>query len=115
MIVTVILLVGLLGAAVVIGQAVLRMMGCRHWTWLAPSVGLAVMVFIATATEFIPGGALTSFVALRNMAGVVLWGEPGGGRIDDVNSRHIRAGSAVRVSQLVVVLDTVISSVMRCT
>ena len=63
----------LLVAAIAIGQAVLRGLGVRSWTWLAPSVGLAVMMVVVSIARVVPGRALTTAVLLAIVLGAALW------------------------------------------
>jgi hypothetical protein len=49
-------------ASLFIGQAALRLCGAREWSWLAPPVGLAVVMLIASPTFDIPGRASTMTV-----------------------------------------------------
>jgi hypothetical protein len=50
----------LLAASAVVGQGVLCACGRRTWSWLAPAVGLAVLVILAGAAIRLPGRDLTA-------------------------------------------------------
>jgi hypothetical protein len=60
-------------ASLFIGQAVLRLAGAREWSWLAPPVGLSVLMLLATPTMSIPGKTTTAAVigALLTSAAMV--------------------------------------------
>jgi hypothetical protein len=45
-----------------IGQAALRLAGAREWSWIAPPVGLSVVMLIATPAIDVPGHAATMAV-----------------------------------------------------
>ena len=47
-----------------VGQAALRLAGAREWNWLAPAVGLSVVMLIATPMNDVPGRAVTGAVIL---------------------------------------------------
>ena len=47
-----------------VGQAVLRLCGARTWSWLAPSVGVAVLMLLAVPALHLPGRSATAAVAL---------------------------------------------------
>jgi hypothetical protein len=60
-------------AALFIGQAVLRLIGAKEWSWLAPPVGLSVMMLASTPAFSIPGRTTTVaiFLALAAAAAAV--------------------------------------------
>lgn len=85
------------GASLAIGQAALALCGARHWSWLAPGVGLAVLCAVCWATVRLPGGGVCSAVAVAALviASVVcLRGRVGGG------GEALRAGLPVAVGAL---------------
>lgn len=45
-----------------VGQAALRLAGAREWSWLAPAVGISVVMLIATPSLHVPGRAATAAV-----------------------------------------------------
>jgi hypothetical protein len=51
-------------AALFIGQAVLRLIGAKEWNWLAPAVGLSVLMLVATPAFSIPGRTTTVAIVL---------------------------------------------------
>jgi hypothetical protein len=55
-------------AALFIGQAVLRLLGAKEWNWLAPAVGLSVMMLVSTPTFSIPGRTTTVAIVLALVA-----------------------------------------------
>ena len=57
-----------------IGQAVLRLAGAREWSWLAPSIGLSVVMLIASPVMHVPGRTITvaALVGLLTV-GAVVW------------------------------------------
>jgi hypothetical protein len=61
--------------SLVLGQGVLALCGARQWSWLAPSVGVAVMILIAVPAIHLPGRSATVAVvmAICIAAGIVLW------------------------------------------
>lgn len=54
--------------ALVIGQAALRLCGARRWSWLAPALGVSLMMIVAVPAIHIPGRAATTAVALLVLA-----------------------------------------------
>ncbi len=63
----------LLLSALVIGQAILRGLGARTATWLAPALGLCAMMLIASVAGLVPGRAVTTFVALALVTAGCAW------------------------------------------
>lgn len=59
----------ILAACILLGQALLWLLGVNKWSWLAPSMGLATMIIIVGPTQVVPGGAATSFVVLSIATG----------------------------------------------
>jgi hypothetical protein len=60
-------------ASVVLGQAALRLAGARGWSWLAPSVGISVLMLLALPANHLPGRCVTTAAiatALTAAAGV---------------------------------------------
>lgn len=59
--------------ALFLGQGALRLAGAREWSWLAPIVGLAVTLLLASPTDDVPGRATTMavLVALLTVAAAV--------------------------------------------
>jgi hypothetical protein len=51
-------------AALVLGQAALRLAGASEWNWLAPAVGLSVTMLIAAPAADVPGGCATVAILL---------------------------------------------------
>lgn len=49
-------------ASLFVGQAALRLAGAREWSWLAPPVGISVLMLIAVPTMHVPGRAATMSV-----------------------------------------------------
>ncbi len=86
------------GASLVIGQAAIAVCGQRRWSWLAPAVGLALVMAVCWATVRLPGhGAISALVVLGLvLAGVAyLWrGLEGGGEA-------LRAGWPVALVALI--------------
>jgi hypothetical protein len=85
------------GASLAIGQAAVGLCGVRHWSWLAPAVGLALVAAACWGTVRIAGdGALSALVVLAlTVASVAyLWGRLEGGR------EALRAGWPVAVIAL---------------
>jgi hypothetical protein len=86
------------GASLALGQAAIGLCGGRRWSWLAPAVGLALLLAICWATVRLPGdGVLTAVVVpLLVVAAVVyLWG-----RVED-GGEALRAGWPVALGALV--------------
>ncbi|HEX3608750.1 MAG TPA: hypothetical protein VHU14_03650 [Solirubrobacterales bacterium] len=70
-------------ASPAIGQAALALCGVRRWSWLAPSVGLALLCAICWGTVRLPGDGTISAIAVLLVFGTsifYLWGRLGGGR-----------------------------------
>jgi hypothetical protein len=54
----------ILAVSAVVGWAVLLVTGRRGWSWLAPALGLAVLVVLCGATVYLPGRGTTATIAL---------------------------------------------------
>ncbi|HEX6752014.1 MAG TPA: hypothetical protein VF093_00305 [Solirubrobacterales bacterium] len=70
------------GASVAIGQAALALCGVRRWSWLAPTVGLALLCATCWGTVRLPGEGAASavFVLVLSVASVAyLWRRLDGG------------------------------------
>jgi hypothetical protein len=52
------------GSALLVGQAVLWVCGWRHWSWLAPVVGLGPVLALAWGAVQLPGEGATALVAI---------------------------------------------------
>jgi hypothetical protein len=50
--------------ALALGQTVLGLCGSRQWSWLAPAIGIAVMMIIAVPALHVPGRSMTMAVVL---------------------------------------------------
>jgi hypothetical protein len=86
------------GASLALGQAAIGLCGGRRWSWLAPAVGLALLLAICWATVRLPGdGVVTAIVVplLVLVAIVYLWGRVEGG------GEALRAGWPVALGALV--------------
>ena len=61
------------GASLAIGQAALSLCGVRRWSWLAPAVGLPLLLAVCWATVRLPGdGAVSAIlVVVLTLAAVV--------------------------------------------
>ncbi|HEX3239212.1 MAG TPA: hypothetical protein VHR18_03640 [Solirubrobacterales bacterium] len=86
------------GASLALGQAAIGLCGGRRWSWLAPAVGLALLLAICWATVRLPGDGVVAAIAvpLLVLAAIIyLWGrvEGGGGAL--------RAGWPVALGALV--------------
>jgi hypothetical protein len=67
------------GASLVIGQAALIVCGWRRWSWLAPAVGVALLLAVAWATVRLPGegrAALGAIGVLLVASALMLWRRP---------------------------------------
>jgi hypothetical protein len=67
----------ILAASCLVGQALFALCGRRRWSWLAPGVGLAILIAIAWATVRMPGEGTAAAVAIGALslaAVAVLWG-----------------------------------------
>lgn len=60
-------------ASLFVGQATLRIAGAREWSWLAPPVGLSVLMLIATPALDVPGRAasMSVLVGVLTIAAIV--------------------------------------------
>jgi hypothetical protein len=86
------------GASLAIGQAAIALCGQRRWSWLAPAVGLALVMAVCWATVRLPGDGIVSAVvvlALVVAAAAYLWGRVEGG------GEAVRAGWPVALAALV--------------
>jgi hypothetical protein len=54
----------ILGASSLVGQAAFALCGRREWSWLAPAVGLAVLMPVAWWTVRLPGEGIPDVVAI---------------------------------------------------
>lgn len=63
----------ILVASVLVGQAVFALSGSREWSWLAPAVGLSVLMPVAWWTVRLPGKGIpdVAVIALLSMAAAV--------------------------------------------
>jgi hypothetical protein len=73
-------------SSLAIGQAAIRLCGGRGWSWLSPSVGLALLCGVCWGTVRAPGDGAVSAVAVAVLtvaAVAYLWGriEEGGGAL----------------------------------
>jgi hypothetical protein len=65
-----------IGASLIVGQAALVVCGWRRWSWLAPAIGVALLLAVAWATIRLPGEGSTALAAigvLTAAGAVVLW------------------------------------------
>jgi hypothetical protein len=70
-------------ASLAIGQAAIGLCGGRRWSWLAPSVGLALLCAVCWGTARLPGDGVASAVVVLLLvvaAVAYLWGRVEGGR-----------------------------------
>jgi hypothetical protein len=51
-------------ASLSLGQAALRLCGAPRWSWLAPPVGIAILMLLATPARYVPGRAVTTAVVI---------------------------------------------------
>ncbi|HEX2266500.1 MAG TPA: hypothetical protein VHH14_09475, partial [Solirubrobacterales bacterium] len=51
-----------------IGQAALALCGVRRWSWLAPAVGLGLLLAVCWATVRLPGEGAVSAVVVAVLA-----------------------------------------------
>jgi hypothetical protein len=58
-------------ASLFIGQAALRLCGAREWNWIAPAVGISIVMLIATPAQAIPGRTAT--VAAIVAVAAIVW------------------------------------------
>lgn len=90
--------VAVCGSSLAIGQAAVALCGQRRWSWLAPAVGLALVMAACWATVRLPGHGLISALAvlvLTVAAVAYLWGRLEGG------GEALRAGWPVALAALV--------------
>ncbi len=57
-------LVVVLAASCVVGQAVFALCGAVRWSWLAPAVGLSILIAVAWGTVRLPGEGTASVAAI---------------------------------------------------
>jgi len=75
----------ILAASCLVGQGLFALCGRRNWSWLAPAVGLAILIALAWGTVRLPGhgsAAAIAIGALSLAALPILWRtteRPGGG------------------------------------
>jgi hypothetical protein len=51
-------------ASLSLGQAALRLCGAPHWSWMAPPVGIAILMLLAIPARYVPGRSLTTAVII---------------------------------------------------
>ncbi|HEX6152900.1 MAG TPA: hypothetical protein VFZ19_05175 [Solirubrobacterales bacterium] len=56
------------GSSLAIGQAAVALCGWRRWSWLAPAVGLALLLVVCWATVRLPGDGVVSAIAVPVLA-----------------------------------------------
>lgn len=84
-------------SSLAIGQAALALCGARRWSWLAPAVGLALLLGICWATVRLPGDGVVAAVAVPMLAiasVAYLWGQVEG------TGEALRAGLPVALGAL---------------
>jgi hypothetical protein len=52
------------GGSLAVGQAALAACGWKRWSWLAPPVGIALLIAVAWATVRLPGEGVTALAAI---------------------------------------------------
>jgi hypothetical protein len=61
-------------ASLFIGQAALRLAGAREWSWLAPPVGISVVMLVAVTATHVPGHSATVAVLVGALTiGAIVW------------------------------------------
>jgi hypothetical protein len=61
-------------ASLFIGQAALRLAGAREWSWLAPPVGMSIVMLIATPAMDVPGRSATVAALVGVLTiGAIIW------------------------------------------
>jgi hypothetical protein len=84
-------------SSLAIGQAALALCGVRRWSWLAPSVGLALLLAVCWGTVRLPGdGVVSAVVVLALTVASVAYLQ---GRIEGVGEA-LRAGWPVALGAL---------------
>jgi hypothetical protein len=58
----------ILAASCLVGQGLFALCGRRQWSWLAPTVGLAVVTAVAWGTVRLPGGGTDSAIVIGALA-----------------------------------------------
>jgi hypothetical protein len=84
-------------ASLTVGQAAIALCGGRYWSWLAPGIGLALLLTVCWGTVRLPGDGVVSTVAvvvLAVVAVVYLWGRVEG------TGEALRAGAPVALAAL---------------
>jgi hypothetical protein len=56
------------GSSLAIGQAAIALCGWRRWSWLAPAVGLALLLVVCWGTVRLPGDGVVSAIAVPALA-----------------------------------------------
>jgi hypothetical protein len=51
-------------ASLSLGQAALRICGASRWSWMAPPVGIAILMLLALPARYVPGRATTTALAI---------------------------------------------------
>jgi hypothetical protein len=60
--------VAVCGSSLAIGQAAIALCGWRRWSWLAPAVGLALLLVVCWATVRLPGDGVVAAIAVPVLA-----------------------------------------------
>jgi hypothetical protein len=90
--------VAICAAALALGQAAVGLCGVRHWSWLSPAVGLALLCAVCWGTVRLPGDGVVSALAVLVLvvaAVAYLWRRLEGG------VEAVREGWAVALAALV--------------
>lgn len=84
-------------ASLAIGQAAIALCGLRHWSWLSPAVGLALVCITCWGTVRLPGeGTISAFLVLALVVASVLYLR---GRLEG-GAEALRAGGPVALLAL---------------
>ena len=61
-------------ASLSLGQAALRICGASRWSWMAPPVGIAILMLLALPARYVPGRATTTALVIAILTvGSVVW------------------------------------------
>jgi hypothetical protein len=61
-------------ASLFLGQAALRLCGAQEWNWLAPPIGISIVMMIAVTQNHLPGRTVTAVVIVALLTlGAVVW------------------------------------------
>jgi hypothetical protein len=85
-------------SSLAIGQAAIALCGRRRWSWLAPAVGLALLLVVCWVTVRLPGDGVVSAIAVLALTAAAVTYL--GGRLEE-GGEALRSGGPVALGALI--------------